>query len=155
MVMELRKWSYREGVETWTNRDFPVLKALVELADDLDLIQADDVVRRVDLSRADVVKAMRALANNTPSYFVGFQYGNAENPLLQSVTGYARRAVDVWPNPETVTVALLEALQRQIDSMPEDEEKTKAKRALDWLRTTGEAVLIHVLTEIIVGGGSR
>lgn len=99
--------------DTWTERELPVLTALVEHFDDPDAAQwhRSDGVGATGLDADSVTRALAALHGAQPPYVVGVSVEEASYPVvLTGVTERARRAVGAWPTPEALVDRLVAAL---------------------------------------------
>ena len=98
--------------DTWTNRELPVLQAIVAAFEDPDQLglRVWDVIKLCGLPERDVQLALRALWEASPPFI------EAARPPEQmtypvhifGVTERARRAVGQWPTPENLVARLVE-----------------------------------------------
>ena len=87
-------------METWTSRELPVLRALVEKFEDTDTdgVRVEMLPEATSLNWADVEKALRALDTADPPYLEGVRVSGPSYPIvITKVTERARRAVGQWP----------------------------------------------------------
>ncbi len=88
--------------DTWTNRDLPVLEAIVRLLDQLEQgnwsVSVRDVARDTGLDPVDVDRAIRALEGKYVAQYDQFANGGDVNPYeVTQVTAEARQAVGSGP----------------------------------------------------------
>ena len=77
-------------------------------------------------------------------YIDGVPIDQAAHPIiLTSVHPRALQAVGAWPSPEQLVSRLLDALADAAENAPTDEERSRARRALDALRAAGWDVLVN------------
>ncbi len=68
-------------------------------------------------------------------------------------TERALQLLEGWPADGEVALArLLTALQTEIDSTDDEEEKSKLRHVLDAVQGVGENVAAEVLTKVLTGG---
>jgi hypothetical protein len=74
-------------------------------------------------------------------------------PLTVVPTERALQLIEGWPADGEVALArLVNALQTQIDSTNDEDEKGKIRRVIDAVQGVGENVAAEVLTKVIMGG---
>jgi hypothetical protein len=134
--------------DTWTNRDLPVLRAIVDLyeeEEDEGGIQPWEIQQRTGFDEETVRKALRAL--NRQPYFQDVQViGSGEIWMVGPPTAEALRVVGQWPSPEVLLDRLIAELQRaaENDDLPE-EERSKLKRTAAFLRTSAWQLALNAL----------
>jgi hypothetical protein len=132
--------------DTWTTRDLPVLRAVVDIYDRTrDAIDPDDIEAAVGLDKDTVQRALRAL--NTEPYFLDVtQIHSGEIWAVGAPTGHALRVAGAWPSPENLLERLIAALQDAAkDEMRTPEERGKFKQAAGWLGSFASQVAIGAL----------
>jgi len=118
--------------DTWTNRDLPVLKAVVDIFEDNDEdgIDAGEIVRRTGLDAA-VQRALRALYKHP--YLErdsGMSDGSGRVLYAGEPTGDSLRAAENWPSPQGIIDRLVAALEAAAeDELREPEERSLFKKA--------------------------
>jgi hypothetical protein len=134
--------------DTWTTRDLPVLRAIVDLfeeEEDEGGIQPWEIQRRSGFDEATVRKALRML--NRQPYFEDAQViANGEIWMVGAPTAEALRVVGQWPSPEVLLNRLIAELQRaaEDEGLP-DEERTKLRQTAAFLGTAAWQLALNVL----------
>jgi hypothetical protein len=135
--------------DTWTNRDLPVLRAIVDLWEEQDEdeggIEPWEIARRTGLDKETVRKALRTL--NLQPYFEDAQVvGSGDIWMVGAPTADALRIVGQWPSPEVLLNRLIAELQQaaERDDLPE-EERSKLKRTAIFLRTSAWQIALNAL----------
>ncbi|TDK86065.1 hypothetical protein EI067_30365 [Mycobacterium paragordonae] len=134
--------------ETWTTRDLPVLRAIVDIyeeEEDESGIEPWEIRRRTGFDEATVRKALRAL--NRQPYFEDAQViSSGEIWMVGAPTAEALRLVGQWPSPETLLNRLIADLQLASDNedLP-DEERGKLRRTAAFLKTSAWQLAINAL----------
>jgi hypothetical protein len=138
-------------VETWTTRELPVLRALVEMLEDPArwMVRIDELPGATGLSMTEVQQTLRALSTARPAYITA---GGAEQDtwpsIVSEVSERARRAVGQWPASDNAADVLIAALERAADSEPDEERKSGLRKTAGFLASTGKEVLIRVMTQV-------
>jgi hypothetical protein len=120
--------------DTWTNRDLPVLRAVVdmfEFDDDNDDIEPDEIARRTGFDDRTVQRALRALYKHPYLDDSGLM-GDDRVIVAGEPTGDGLRAAGNWPTAEGLVDRLVAALYAaaEDDSRPEGERSLLKKTAL-------------------------
>lgn len=135
----------------------PVLEAVVEVyghaeaGEDVSQMQVNQRLERDDGDSA-TSRAFEVLERS------GYLQGTASiealpGPLTVVPTERALQLVEGWPADGEVALArLIAALQTQIDSTNDEDEKGKIRRVIDAVQGVGENVAAEVLTKVITGG---
>jgi len=135
----------------------PVLEAVVALygqadaGEDVSQIQVNQRLER-DNGNPDTSRAFEVLEQS------GYLHGTASIDQLPGAltvvpTERALQLLTGWPADGEVALArLIGALQTQIDSTENEEEKGKVRRVLDAVQGVGENVAAEVLTKVLMGG---
>lgn len=82
------------------------------------------------LAAGDLILTENVAETTVPAYVFG-------------ITPRALQAVGTWPSPEQLVDRLLEALADAAEHAGTDEERSRARRALDALRSAGRDVLVN------------
>lgn len=117
--------------ETWTNRELPVLRYLVECFDDPDVHRVDlsEISAATGLDDEQVRRALRALSEASPDYIHGRKTAQTSYPvLLTGVTERARRDVGVWPTPDSLVDRLVTAFDVAADQEPDPERQGRLRQ---------------------------
>lgn len=70
---------------------------------------------------------------------------------VKRVSGDARRAVQSWPTPETGVDRLIAALEDIADNSEDEDQRTRARKALDALTGAGKQIAVSVTSAVITG----
>jgi hypothetical protein len=139
---------YPDRMETWTTRELPVLRALVEKFEDPDtwMVRIEELPAATGLTISEIRQALRALDTAFPPYLTGSGAEELSYPLIISeVTERARRAVGHWPASDSAVDVMVAALQEAAESEP-DESKRRGLR--DFIAGTGKEILMRVFTQV-------
>jgi hypothetical protein len=134
--------------DTWTTRDLPVLRAIVDLfeeEEDEGGIQPWQIQQRSGFDEATVQKALRTL--NRQPYFEDAQViANGEIWMVGAPTAEALRVVGQWPSPEALLNRLIAELQHaaEDEGLP-DEERSKLKQTAAFLGTTAWQLALNAM----------
>jgi hypothetical protein len=135
---------------SWAERDLPVLKAIVALADEgRNGMDPQEISERAGLDLGVVKIALVALANESPPFFRPIASKPASGRVtihaVTDVTGHARRAVETWPSTgEVLAKRIVAALEAAAEAEPDTEKRSKLKQTAQFLGTTGWSVLLGV-----------
>jgi hypothetical protein len=128
--------------DLWTTCDLPVLTELVRLLEVAGRHQVELPLEVGALSRQQVEAALRRLYG--AGYIDGVTIDQAAHPIIvTSVCHNALQAVGAWPSPEKLVDRLLDALADAAENAHSEEERSRARRALDALRAAGRDVLVN------------
>jgi hypothetical protein len=122
--------------DTWFSRDLPVLDAIVRYFDETDEpLQAGIPTEQTfaEITRRDVGEVHRAVRQLQQSYVV-VQDGGLGESMIMGVTDEARRAVGLWPTPESVVEQIARGLLEAADREPDEQKRSR-------LRALGEGLL--------------
>jgi hypothetical protein len=138
--------NHQIGEMTWTNRDLPVLKAVVEIYDQTGHVRASDVERALGLDRDTVQRALRALYT-APYFEEGTATASGDYVFVGPPTGDAYRVAGKWPTPENMLERLIAALEAAGDDETVAEpERSKLKQIALGLRGAAYQVAIGALS---------
>ena len=134
--------------DTWTTRDLPVLRAVVDIYDTTgrSIIRTRDIETATGFDKDTVQRALRAL-NTHPSHFekVTAAFGG-EIVAVGPPTGSALRVAGAWPSPENLLERLIAALQDAAkDETREPEERSKLKQAASVLGSLATQLAVNAL----------
>jgi len=134
--------------DTWSTRDLPVLRAVVERYDStgIYLTTASDMEASVGFDHDTVQRALRAL-NTQPSFFEKVvEASGGQIIMVGPPTGDALRVAGAWPSPENLLERLIVALESAADDeMRTPDERNKLKQAAIWLASFGSQIAISAL----------
>jgi len=132
--------------DTWTTRDLPVLRAIVQVFDDSG--HSPDPKRIQDETglEAEVVqKALRALQHEQPSFLTSVTGSWGTQILMVGApTGHARRSVGAWPTAEALADRLVVAMNKAADGEPDGERKSLLRKAAAFLGSAGRDIAVDV-----------
>ncbi|MCV7236005.1 hypothetical protein BST20_27225 [Mycobacterium branderi] len=134
--------------DTWTSRDLPVLRAVVDICDESGayLTRATAIEQRTGLDHDTVQRALRRL-NSQPSCFeklVGASGGQII--MVGPPTADALRVAGAWPSPEQLLQRLINALETAADDDTRaPEERSKFRQAASYLGSFATQVAIGAL----------
>ena len=128
--------------DLWTTYDLPVLIALVQRLEVNGDSRLDAAHLAVDgLERPHVEAALRRLSEH--GYIVGMKTQMDYPVIVHRVTERALRVVGAWPSAEQLADRLLAALAEAAEHGSTEDERGRARRALDALRSAGRDVLVN------------
>lgn len=135
--------------ETWTNRDLPVLKAIVDIFEDTgrSRIRASDVARRTGFDADTVQRAIRALYTHPYLQEDGRSVAQGGMQVFVGApTGEALRVVGNWPSPESIVERLVAALEQAAeDDGRGAEERSRLKQLAVGLSGAAYQVALNAL----------
>lgn len=149
--------AYFRGMEdTWTDRDLPVLRAVVQIYEDTGRtkIAVGDIADAVGFDKGTTLKALRALYTEGADPFFEDPIGSWSADILRvgKPTGRALRAAGQWPTPENIVDRLIAAFEAAADDESRDQpERAKFKQVAAWLGSFASQVAIGALG----GAGGR
>ncbi len=141
---------------TWFERDLPVLRAIVELDEELDgsHFRGEAIAEKTGFDEATVHRSLKALANNDPPY-AKIQAATMVGPwMITNVTGHARREVGQWPSPkasvEEQVAAIKAAFEQAEDEAPDEPSKSKIRAAAETFKGLPAQIAEGVSTAILL-----
>jgi hypothetical protein len=138
-------------METWTTRELPVLRALVEKFDDVEtnIVRIETLPAATKLDDIDVKRALRSLITADPPYVIGNGIDQLSYPIIiTNVTERARRAVGQWPASDLAADAIVAALTEAAEQEPDEEKRSGLRKAAAFLGGAGKEVLYRVITQV-------
>ncbi len=122
-------------MDTWNDRDMPVLKYLVERFDDPRARRVDnfaEIEQATGLTKEEVECAVFVLAETaSPLYIKGISVAQLPYPIvLTGVTERARRAVGAWPTPESFAEQFVAGLAATVEREPDPERRSRLRALL-------------------------
>lgn len=142
--------------DTWQERDFPVLCAIVQLSDEgLRDMDAPQVAARAGLDIETTLIALFALAAERPPLFRYEDDSDFETRsmcLIREPSGDARRIVGTWPSPQTLADRLTEAMAEAAEHEQDDETRSRLRRLATWLGSAGRDILVDVTATALAKG---
>ncbi|MGB8207378.1 MAG: hypothetical protein WCF69_07150 [Mycobacterium sp.] len=134
--------------DTWTNRDLPVLKAVVEIyeATGRTMIGPREIAAKAGLDQEVTERAIRALYRQ-PYFEPGTNSFGGHYVGVGAPTGEALRVAGQWPTPENLLERLIAALEAAGDDETVAEpERSKLKQIALGLRGAAYQVAIGALS---------
>ncbi|OBJ58223.1 hypothetical protein [Mycobacterium asiaticum] len=133
--------------ETWTNRDLPVLRALVQIYENTGraMIRASDIENATGFDKDTTQRALRSLSREP--YFKEAKGSWGGGILFVGPpTGAALRVAGQWPTPESMVERLIAAFEAAAsDEDLEEPERTRAQKIRDGLISGGSKIAIAAL----------
>jgi hypothetical protein len=121
-------------VDTWVDRDLPVLRFLVERFDDPRAVAVRDfreIAEATGLTGDQIERAVFALAvTASPPYVLGTPVAEIPYPIPTGVTERARRAAGAWPTPESFAEEFVTGLAAAIEREPDPEKRSRLRTLL-------------------------
>ena len=132
--------------QTWTVRDLPVLRAIVELYEETgQIVSPNQIEAKTGLAAEVVQSALRALDSEQPPYVKKMQrYSSGHVVMIGAPTGHARRAVGAWPTAETIADRLVSALDEAADREPDPERKGWLSKTAAYLGNVGRDLAVEI-----------
>lgn len=132
--------------QTWTVRDLPVLRAIVELYEETgQIVSPNQIEAKTGLAAEVVQSALRALDSEQPPYVKKMQrYSSDHVVMIGAPTGHARRAVGAWPTAETIADRLVSALDEAADREPDPERKGWLSKTAAYLGNAGRDLAVEI-----------
>lgn len=130
--------------QRWTDRDLPVLLAIVEAAetDDGDMPDDTTLPATTGLPAADVFTAVRNLERG--GYISGVTYAFGDGYTVGDITERALRETGVWPNAETDADRLLWLLEQKVNDAASAEDRSKWVRIRDAVVSAGRDFTVEM-----------
>ena len=132
--------------ETWTSRDLPVLRAIVDLYEGTGSPMGPEAIESATgFDAATVQAALRALDSEEPPYVARFERViTGAIILIGAPTGKARRAVGAWPTPESIADRLVQALDEAADREQDPERKGWLSKSAAYLGNAGRDLAVEI-----------
>lgn len=134
--------------DTWTNRDLPVLKAIVQIYEETGrtMIGPGQIAARAGLDEEATSRALRALYREPYLEPAKRSFGG-DFIAVGPPTGDALRVAGQWPTPENMLARLIAALEAagNDDEHFEEPERSKFKQAAAWLGSFASGVAMSAL----------
>lgn len=134
--------------DTWTNRDLPVLKAVVQIFDETGrtMIRPGQIAARAELDEETTTRALRALYRE-PYLEPATESFGGHFVAVGPPTGNALRVAGQWPTPENLLERLIAALEvAGEDETVAEPERSKLKQIALGLRGAAYQVAIGALS---------
>lgn len=142
-------------MDTWENRDLPVLAAIVAMTEEGETHpEPAAIAQRTGLDDVAVDRALWSLAAESPPFFQyldGSTFAGRSMIAVHDPTGHARRTVGAWPTPEAWAVRFLAALEEAAESEPDAVKRSKLRKVVESVREAGTGVIVGVAANVISG----
>lgn len=136
-------------MDTWTDRDAPVLQAIAELYDEQGEANEDEIMERTGFDQTTVRRAVRALLGEDPPYFEASPSMDGDFGIIVNVTGHGRRAAGQWPTSERLADRITEAFAEVADHTDDEEQRSWLRRAGAWFGNAGRDVIVEVAAAVL------
>ncbi len=137
--------------DVWTSRDYPVLREVVRRIDLGDrFLSTQDVADGLGMPIEDVERAGAALTRRGL-----VRLGNsmaAEIDTFDEVSGAAYLLTGLHPDGDDMVSRLVSALRQAATQAGDEDERSRLRRAADYLGDLPRNVLGGVLTAVLTGG---
>lgn len=132
--------------ETWTSRDLPVLRAIVEVFERTGrVMHPNEIVQQSGLTGDQVERALNALEGESPPFITKLdRRGSGGISLIGRPTGHARRAVGAWPSAETMADQIVRALEEAAEREPDAERKGWLRKSANYLGNAGRDLAVEI-----------
>ena len=136
--------------DTWTARDLPVLRAVVETleAGSGSIPSADKIAAATGLTTEDVNRAARNLERAGLVELLGTWGGPSH---FNNFHGRAPELVGMWPTPETALDRMIAALEAIAENTDDEDTRTRARKILDGLTGASKTIGLSVAAAAITG----
>lgn len=133
-------------MDTWTNRDLPVLTTIVETHDEEgEQPSPEAIATSTGLSEPDVARALRALGSEQPAFLDGMESAMGGTILFVGTpTGHARRAVGAWPTAESLADRIVQGIEQAAEQVEDEEKRGWLKKTANYLGTAGRDVAVDI-----------
>jgi hypothetical protein len=132
--------------DTWTNRDLPVLDAVVRLLRHDSVPEVGDIATETGMTVETVAAALHALDGT----FVDLQLGlSLESSYVRSVSADARRAVGQWPTAESLITRLAEGFSTAADREPDPDKKGRLRTVASMLGGASRDIAVEVAAKVV------
>jgi DNA-binding transcriptional ArsR family regulator len=136
--------------DVWTNRDYPVLREIVQVIDTGDLARLEELAEATGLELQQVSRAITALERRG--------YVTADRSLAgvmgaSEVSGEAYLVTGLHPSGDDAVSQLVSGLRQAADEIADPDEKSKLRKLADEVGGVSRDVLSGVLTAVITAAG--
>lgn len=142
---------------TWESRDLPVLDAIVRWFEEHPpgaACAVRDIAEASGFDAMTVWKACRAMDGVYVDLRQVMAGGNPEPHHIQAVSAEARRLVGQWPSAVDYLDRLLVALEERAADMDDPEQRSKLRKAAEYLGGMSREVAVGVATAALGGAVS-
>lgn len=142
----VRRRGYGPGMDTWSNRDSPVLAAIVGMYDESGSSpHTGPLAEATGLSEEEVIRAIRALEHESPPFLLDVKWAMSGPPWsVGTPTGHARRAVGAWPTAETLADRLVLGLNNAADQEQDQERQGWLRKTAAYLGSAGRDIAVDI-----------
>ena len=142
--------------DTWTNRDLPVLHAIMNRveATNFQTVQATVIAQDTNFDAKTVNLALEALSRAQPGFFEKVTSAGVSGGVLMvsGPTERARIATGTWPSPKSISEDLIAALHKQAEQTPEGPKRKKLRSMANAATDVGTDLLAKLFAEVMKSG---
>jgi hypothetical protein len=135
---------------TWSERELPVLNALVQQLDDAagaSFPELKDIIEDTELDISEITKA--AIALDGSGYIELVKSGSEEAWFVKGVSKEARQAVGQWPAAEQLLDALVRRLTEAADQEADPEQQSRLRQAAITAGGAARGIFVEVLSSVV------
>ena len=132
--------------ETWSSRDLPVLRAIVDIYEATGSAMGPDAIASATgFEGGKVPAALRALDSEEPPFVTKLErVMTGDIIFVGAPTGHARRAIGAWPTPESIADRLVSALDEAAEREPDPERKGWLRKTAGYLGNAGRDLAVEI-----------
>jgi hypothetical protein len=134
--------------DTWTTRALPFLRSAVARFETYGEANSDEIAADTGLSVRLLNETAFRLRDEG---FLDIRFHGVGEFVIHGVTERGLTEVGAWPSPESLVDRLLAALEKQAQEAPTEEERSRARRAFDFLQSLGRDVLTNAAGSALGG----
>lgn len=124
--------------DTWSTRALPFLRSAVARYETYGDADSEEIAADTGLD----YRVLRETADRLRDEgYLDLRFQGGGSFYVTGVPERGLVAVQAWPSPESLVDRLLNALEALAEDAPTEEERSRARKALGWLRGFGEGVL--------------
>ena len=134
-------------IDTWYNRDLPVLVAAAAHLDQFprSRVHARTITPAVELDFADVERALTALTDGGYLRTADDARMSGRRTAAVGLTEKGRREAGLWPDPEALTNRLLDAIKQQIENATDPDTRNRLQKLFDSARALPREILVSLI----------
>ena len=132
--------------ETWSSRDLPVLRAIVDIYEATGSAMGPDAIESATgFEGGKEQAALRALDSEEPPFVTKLErVMTGDIIFVGAPTGHARRAIGAWPTPESIADRLVNALDEAAEREPDPERKGWLRKTAGYLGNAGRDLAVEI-----------
>lgn len=136
--------------DVWRDRDYPVLREIARRLDESNqLVSSEFLVSATGLDEEQVSRAVRALSRRQ---LVRVQWFGGGNFFVNDVAGGVYTLTGLHPSGDDAVSRLVDGLRQAADQEPDEDERSRLRRAADGLLSVSRDVLSGVLVNMATKG---